>query len=446
MSSDPPDFAAARDHVLREVVRFARRLRRAGADVPVTAALPATRALVEVGLADRDDVRAALHASLVTSPRDSGVFDEVFPEFWYRLRTGLEATATVDDAAEDGRGGRDGGTDVKGELPDPPAEAGVDETAGDGESADIDGTVQSRYVTDGEADPSDTLEDERSGTYSTVGDPSPVAEEVAAGERLDRGAVKRLEAALATLSGRRWSRAAGGDAVDARRALRESLATGGVTIRVPTRERDLSAFRTCVLVDVSQSVLDTIDRGFLLAVLDALVDDGRSARVFFFDTEIREVTGVFADKRGDPSAALERSEITWGGGTQIGASLRTLRQRWPHAVDRRTATLVISDGLDVGEVEELERGMAWLARHAGVVVWLNPLAVSPRYEPTCRGMAAALPYVDGLFAFGGNEDVAEVARQLRRHGPHGPVGYEFDFRDRRGRADERGVDRGGVAT
>jgi uncharacterized protein with von Willebrand factor type A (vWA) domain len=28
------------------------------------------------------------------------------------------------------------------------------------------------------------------------------------------------------------------------------------------------------------------------------------------------------------------------------------------------------------------------------VVWLNPLLGDPRYEPTARGMAAALPYVD----------------------------------------------------
>ena len=200
--------------------------------------------------------------------------------------------------------------------------------------------------------------------------------------------------------------------------------------RLPAKEREESAFGATVLVDVSQSVLDAVDRGFLLAVLDALVADGRSVRVFFFDTDIREVTDVFASQRGDPAAALERSEVTWGGGTQIGASLATLRERWPHAVDRQTATVVISDGLDVGEIDDLEDGMAWLARRSGGVVWLNPLAASPRYEPTCRGMAAALPYVDALFAFGGNDDLAEVARQLGRYGPQGPVGYEHDFRDR----------------
>jgi len=438
MTSDTPDFDAARDHVLHEVVRFARKLRLAGATVPANAALPATEALVEVGLGDRARVRGAMHATLVTNARDSETFDELFPEFWYRLRTGLEAAAAVDDGEQWGDRGadeRDGNTDVDGALSDPSAADSPDaaETLdGDGEG-DPEGEleVRSRRIADTAVPPDEfDGDDERSSTFSAVGASTEIDDESTDGARLDRSAVQDFEAALATLAGRRWSRSRDGTAVDVRGALRESLSTGGVAVKLPARERDRSAFSACVLVDVSQSVLDAIDRGFLLSVLDALVADGRSVRVFFFDTDIREVTEVFARQRGDPAAALERSEVTWGGGTQIGASLATLRARWPHAVDRQTATVVVSDGLDVGELDDLEGGMAWLARRSGAVVWLNPLAASPRYEPTCRGMAAALPYVDALFAFGGNDDLRDVARQLERYGPGGPVGYEHDFRDR----------------
>jgi uncharacterized protein with von Willebrand factor type A (vWA) domain len=256
--------------------------------------------------------------------------------------------------------------------------------------------------------------------------------------------MRRFERALATLSGRRWQRARAGEAVDARRALRGSLDTGGVPVRLPTRERADAAIRACVLVDVSQSVLDAIDRDFLLSVLAELVDAGRSVRVFFFDTEIREVTGVFEAARGDPVRALERAEVAWGGGTRIGNAVGTLGQRWPDAVGRRTATLVVSDGLDVGEVDVLESEMTWLARRSRAVLWLNPLAATRGYEPTCRGMATALPYVDGLFAFAGPADVAEIARQIERHGIGGPVGYEHDFRDRgrrRGTGPGRGKER-----
>lgn len=426
-----PDFEGARAHVVREVVRFTRRLRAEGVDVPVNAALPAVEALVEVGFDDRERVRIALFASLVRDPRDRATFDEAFETFWYRFRTGLEATGAADD--EETWSDAESPDTLAPELLGPDAvEAGTDGL----EDPDGEATVETRRVTDtaANADGADGDEGDRAGTYTAAGRRSAVAVESAGADRIDRAALGRFEAALASLSGRRWSRARAGEAVDARRALRESLDTGGVTMRLPRRERDRSAYRTTLLVDVSRSVLDAIDRGYMLAFVDALIADGRAVRAFFFDTEIREVTDAFGDDRADPAAALADAEVDWGGGTRIGSSLESLQQRWPSAVDRRTAAIVISDGLDVGETETLEREMARLARRAGAVVWLNPLAASPNYEPTCRGMEAALPYIDGLFAFAGNDDLREIARQLDRHGAAGPVGYRQDFRDRTGGA------------
>jgi uncharacterized protein with von Willebrand factor type A (vWA) domain len=40
--------------------------------------------------------------------------------------------------------------------------------------------------------------------------------------------------------------------------------------------------------------------------------------------------------------------------------------------------------------------MRAIRSRASRVLWLNPLLSDPRYEPTARGMAAALPYVDRL--------------------------------------------------
>jgi uncharacterized protein with von Willebrand factor type A (vWA) domain len=442
--ADVPDFGAAREHVLTELVRFERRLRAEGVPVPSTAALSAVEALAEVGLRDRAAVRAATHATLVRDPRDSETFEDLFGEFWYRLRTGLEATA-AHDATGDRAGGVDGeeqsaDTDVDGVLANGASDDGVDadvaadlETSGSGVDTD-EWTIESRRVADTDTDEpplEEYVADQRAGTYSAVGTRTGVGDDDTPGtERVAAATMQRFERALATLSGRRWSGAQSGDAIDARRALRASLGTGGVAVSLPPRERTRTAFRACVVVDVSRSVLDAVDRRFLLSVLDALVANGRSVRVFFFDTEIREVTDAFADARGDPASALERAEVAWGGGTRIGASLDTLRRQWPTAVDRRGVTLVISDGLEVGEIDELERSLSWLARQSRAVVWLNPLAASAAWEPTCRGMAAALPYVDALFAFGGNADLDEAARQLAERGPHGAVGYEYDFRDR----------------
>ncbi len=438
MAADLPDFAAARRHVLREVVRFVRVLRREGAAVQATAALPAVEALVRVGFDDRRRARAALAATLVTDPRDREILAEHFGEFWYRLRTGLEASATVSGTGDRGRDG-DGG----GERLDPGDAAAVldpedfdvetdpsgDDGAGD-EGSDGDAEVLARQVAESSAvDDTDATTEARPGTYSASGPRTAVdGEGPAPGTQLDRTATRRLARALATLSGRRWSRARACGAVDARRALRESLDTGGVAVHLPHRERIPAALRACVLVDVSQSVVDAIDRRFLLTFLDELVAEGRSVRVFLFDTDIREVTDIFERAEGDPSAALAGAEVAWGGGTRIGASLSTLRREWPHAVGRRTVTLVVSDGLDVGEIEDLRQGITWLSGRSRAVVWLNPLAATAGYEPTCRGMATALPYVDGFFAFAGPADVTAVAEHLERHGLDGPAGGGHDVR------------------
>ena len=432
MTSDPPDFVAARDHVLREVVRFARVLRRGGVAVPADAALPAATALVEVGLDDKERVRAALRATFLQDPRDAATFDDSFPEFWYRLRTGLEATAAHDDAGDrsDDVDEDRGGTDVDGTLPDASDGADLDaDLEGTGDLSET-GEIRSRRVSDTDAAAeADDESDGRAGTYSAVGDRSAVSGDETAGESVGESSIRRFERALSTLSGRRWAPRSG-ERVDARRALRESMGTGGVAMSLPTRERARTAFRTCVLVDVSRSVLDSVDRRFLLSMLDALVADGRSTRVFFFDTDIREVTDTFAGGHDDPAAVLERAEVAWGGGTRIGGSLATLRREWPDAVDRRTVTLVISDGLEVGDIEDLEGSIAWLARRSKAIVWLNPLATSSAWQPTCRGMEAVSPYVDALFAFGDDADLDDAARQLRERGPKGTVGYEYDFRDR----------------
>ncbi|MFB6256876.1 MAG: VWA domain-containing protein, partial [Haloplanus sp.] len=189
-----------------------------------------------------------------------------------------------------------------------------------------------------------------------------------------------------------------------------------------------SELRCCLLVDVSGSVLDTVDRSVLLAFAERLQTSARDARVFLFDTDLREVTTQFDRSDGDPAGSLREAAVEWGGGTEIGGAFTTLRRVHPHAVDRRTAVVVVSDGLDVGDETVLRDGVTWLADRAGALVWLNPLAVSPAFEPRSRGMATSEPYVDALFGFAEPADLAEAARQIERRGLGGPVGYEYDRR------------------
>jgi uncharacterized protein with von Willebrand factor type A (vWA) domain len=86
----------------------------------------------------------------------------------------------------------------------------------------------------------------------------------------------------------------------------------------------------------------------------------------------------------------------WSGGTRIGESLASLNREHGRRIGRGAFVVLLSDGWDRGDPELLAAEMARLRRSAHRVVWLNPLAADPRYEPLTRGMRAALPHVDHL--------------------------------------------------
>ncbi|MFC6835111.1 VWA domain-containing protein [Halomarina ordinaria] len=430
--SDVPDFAAARDHVREELVRFLRSLRRAGVPVPANRGTTAARALVEVGFDDEATARAALRACLVSDPDDVPTFDRQFPEFWRRLTAGLAPGGPAPR-----REGPKGALAPLGGDPAEGEEVALDTRdapdAGDDESDDraweTTGTLGAVVSRSGDEADREATE---AAWYSPTGSRTSVEGAVDEGRAL-AAAVDEVAEGVATLRGRRW-RPGGDDRAHVRRALRSSFATGGTVVSLPRRERPPSEVRALWLVDVSRSVLDTVDRSFLLGVLRRARAEWRDSRVVFFDEDAREVSAAFDEPTATAALdALDRAAVEWGGGTRIGGSLATLRESHPDAVDGRTVVFVVSDGLEMGRVEVLERELARLARRAAAVLWLNPLASSPSYEPTARGMATALPFVDGLFAFGTPDDLAEVGRQLRRNGAGGRIGYEYD--PRRGGSD-----------
>jgi hypothetical protein len=428
--SDLSDAGRVHDHLRTELVRFVRALRRAGASVPANAAPTAARALAEVGVADRDPARAALRASLLTDHEDFETFDRLFEAFWRRLTAGPDAG----DRPPHGEEAPDGvlaplGVD---EASEPTADRADEDGDHEPEREDADDSLVGSFP----AGPGGSTDGDEGRTTTARYSPSGSASAVEGGlppDGVELGpAFGELTRALAGLPGRRFR--PGTDRADVRRALRSSVSTGGTPLSLPRRERKRTAVRALLLVDVSRSVLDVLDRGFLVEFLRRAREAWRRARVFLFDEDLREVSEPLdAPTASAAMDALEAAEAAWGGGTRIGGSLATLHRTAPEALDRHTVVFLLSDGLEMGDVSTLERELSWLARRGKRVLWLNPLAAAESYEPTARGMAAALPYVDGLFAFAGPGDVAELAGQLRRQGPGGRVGYRFDSRATRHR-------------
>ncbi|HET7825086.1 MAG TPA: VWA domain-containing protein, partial [Anaeromyxobacter sp.] len=218
------------------------------------------------------------------------------------------------------------------------------------------------------------------------------AADLAAMERV----LARMALRLATRRSRRLVPTRGRGVPDPRRSLRRAVATHGEPLLLARRARAVEVPKLVFLCDTSGS-MDAHAR-FLLAFLLSLRRAARSTEVFAFNTELVRLTPLLA--RGDGARVLDRvaaSVPDWSGGTRIGECLaRFVDDHLRARVDSRTVVVVLSDGLDRGEPAVLADAMRALRSRARKVLWLNPLLGDPRYEPTARGMAAALPFVDAL--------------------------------------------------
>ena len=234
---------------------------------------------------------------------------------------------------------------------------------------------------------------------------------------------RRLLLAIARSRPRRVSRRLTpdprGDRLDMRRLIRRSLRCGGDPVDQPWKARKDVPRKLVVLCDVSGS-MDAYARALLL-FLHAMVGTGRGVEAFGFGTRLTRLTGDLATR--DPEAALARataSDVDWGSGTRIGASLKEFNDLYGRrALSRGAVVVIVSDGWERDGPEAVAREMARLARAAYAVVWVNPLKGNPDYQPLAGGMRAALPFVD-RFLSGHNlrslEELAAVVGGIdRRH-------------------------------
>jgi uncharacterized protein with von Willebrand factor type A (vWA) domain len=188
-----------------------------------------------------------------------------------------------------------------------------------------------------------------------------------------------------------------GHTPDLRRVVRASLRTAGEPIdrhwRAPSRRP-----RPVVLVcDVSGSM--TPYARMLLQYLHASVAARRRVEAFAFGTRLTRITHELGGR--DHDRALERAAeavTDFSGGTRIGDALATLNRDHGRRVGRGAVVVILSDGWDRGEPEQLQTEMARLRRSAHRLVWLNPLAAHPEFAPLTRGMRAAIPHTDELLA------------------------------------------------
>jgi uncharacterized protein with von Willebrand factor type A (vWA) domain len=374
------------------LLAFGRALKQLGIKVSLSQVIDASRSLEFVDIGAKDDFRALLRSNLILQKEDFPVFDLLFDYFWRELGHERVPMETLEIEGTPAESSAQEGGDEEG-LEEALAEALAQENV-----------------------PLENLDEFSVPTYSPqeLLNRKDFSEMSVEESRAIARAILLIATKIATQISRRKKVGRKGNVVDPRWTMRRNMKYGGEIIELVNRKRRIKKTRVVLLCDVSGS-MDCYSR-FLIQFMYGLQNELWGVETFVFSTSLSRITHLIRTK--DIANALEQisgSILGWSGGTNIGRSLHTFNRNFaPSMVTHRTVVVVISDGWDRGDVSLLEREMQDLKRRCKKIIWLNPLLASENYEPLCKGMQAALPYLDLFLSVHNVNSLITLGRTLQK--------------------------------
>ena len=374
--------------LLQQINDFCRLLRQMDVNVTTTNQLGWCRSVQLIDISERETFYHTARTNLIANQADRETFDMAFNLFWRYPRPEFQVADT---------GSKESESSALQDLYDADDEENVIEQWLDYEEAD-DEEGQ-------EDDPIAYSVDEvltRKDFSTFTKEDMEKAQEV----------VAKLAAVLATRLSRRKVISKKGRTIDFRRSWRRSLAYGGEPIELMRKQQKIKKTKILLLCDVSGS-MDCYAK-FLIQFIYGMQQELREVEVAVFSTHLTNITGLL-QRKGLAEGLNEVANVVpdWSGGTKIGESLLEFYQQFASSFSAyRSVVILISDGWDRGDADLLRRSMEMLHRHAYKLIWLNPLIGSDTYQPICRGIRTALPYVDYFLPAHNLESLAQLTKVL----------------------------------
>jgi hypothetical protein len=382
--------------LLAEAVGFGRALRAAGLPVDLGAAVDYARSLTLVELGDREQVRAAGEAVFVRRRDDRIPYNAVFERWWRQRRRrhrGEFEPPTLRGPDEDTAAEADAGATppLAGEerQPAPTEERGMPIPSSDDRSLDDDAPIEGIVIAPDAYSQGEVLRHREFDRMTPA--------ELREAERL----VDLLEPKLERRRTRRYELHSHGRRLAPRAMFRRNLATGGQLLDWVWRRPIQQPRSLVVICDISGS-MERHSRLLLRFVQALSASSAVRTEAFVFGTRLTRVTRLLHDRDRDRALARVADAVNdWAGGTRIGESFREFNQRWARRTLRTSGVvIVISDGWDRGDPAIVATETARLRRNCHRLIWLNPLAGTPGYQPLAGGMRAAFPYIDDFLPAG----------------------------------------------
>ncbi|HBD91199.1 MAG TPA: VWA domain-containing protein [Gemmobacter sp.] len=372
--------------ISRNILWFARALRKAGLPIGTGRVIDAIRAVEAVGFTERRDFYWTLHACFVSRPEQRDTFNQVFRLYWRDPRYMEHMMSLMMPAI---RG-------VQEERRAEAAEKRAAEALLDGANRDLPEPDSPPGEEQVEIDASATMAREE--RLRTLDFEQMSVAELAEARRM----LAQISLPVQPLPTRRHSPAALGRAIDARATLRAALRQGGEITHLARRAPGLRWPNLVVLCDISGSMsqYSRMVLHFLHAVANRKGQGWAQVHGFTFGTRLTNITRHLRARDVDVAlAAAGREAQDWSGGTRIGASLHAFNRDWSRRVlGQGAVVLLVTDGLDRDDTGQLAREMERLHLSARRLIWLNPLLRWQGFAPKATGIRAMMPHVDAFRA------------------------------------------------
>src|SRR5438132_4251928 len=377
---------SAPTYFLKNLLLFGRLLRVMGLDVGASEMIDLTHALAWIDIGKKQDVYQSARAILVRRHEDYPLFDQAWRAFW---RKPTDPTQQRLEMIADPR-----------LMPKPLRVPRSSMAEADDGSKREEETVEVHALQSYSQAEILRRKDFASFTW----------EEVQQAKRL----MQQMRWRVGERRTRRRRPVNAGEFLDLRRIVRGHLRHGGELLSLEWKRRKSKPRPLVILCDISGSMehytrmllhfVHTISSGF----------DFDRVEVFLFSTRLTRITRPLAFKDVDDALdAVEQQVEDWGGGTRIGEALHQFNFRWARRVlGRGAVVMVISDGWDRGQPEQLAKEMERLQKSCYRLIWLNPLVGSEGYQPLTQGLQAALPYVDDFLSVRNLNSLEQLGRKL----------------------------------
>lgn len=184
--------------------------------------------------------------------------------------------------------------------------------------------------------------------------------------------------------------------VDIRNTVRHSVAKGGWMLDLSHKRKRKEKRKVVFILDISGS-MDTYSY-YLLRYVMVLKKYFKSLEFFTFSTHLTHVTPLLRENNEQQILKQIGKKVhSWSSGTKIGESLTEFLSVYGSKfLSQKHIVVVLSDGLETGNVAQLKDAVQTIRRKCKTLIWLNPLKGMEGYQPIQKGMVNVMPHLDAF--------------------------------------------------